>query len=98
MFRNGYPAATQANICGQEGLGSEQEGLGSERVRASGATISDPRSNRLAAPAREEAEQRQDDDDDDDPHDDAEDAPPFYDRQSFRPFRPSNLRVFVTAG
>jgi hypothetical protein len=53
---------------------------------------------RLAAPsAREKAKQRENDDDDQDPHDDAEDAPPFDDTRSFRPFRRSNLRAFVVA-
>jgi hypothetical protein len=42
---------------------------------------------RLAAPpAREITEREEDDDDDDDPQDSAEDAPPFDDTRSFRPF------------
>ena len=41
----------------------------------------------LAAPAaREIAEREEDDDDDDDPQDNAEDAPPFDDTRSLRPF------------
>jgi hypothetical protein len=41
---------------------------------------------RLAAPAREKADREEGNDDDDDPQDRAEDAPPFDDTLSFRPF------------
>ena len=52
--------------------------------------------HRLAAPpAREKADREESNDDDDDPQDSAEDAPPFDDTRSLRPFdliqeRPAN--------
>ena len=52
---------------------------------------------RLAAPpAREITEREEDDDDDDDPHESAEDAPPFDDTRSFRPFDPMRSGLQMT--
>jgi hypothetical protein len=48
---------------------------------------------RLAAPAREKADREEGNDDDDDPQDSAEDAPPFDDTRSLRPFDPIQERL-----